>query len=293
MNTIWVDLLGAEVKYYQGKYRTRVIEAGSGEPLILIHGIGGHAEAYSRNVLRLAQHFRVMAIDLAFHGFSQKQPQDGRPMEHFVAQVIDLLDVIGVEKGYVEGESLGGWIALHLALQHPQRLKRIVLNTAAGVNFSSGTVQEDHAGGLELLRERSLAAIQNPTRETIRKRLEWLMASPDRVTEELVDIRLHIYSQPEAQQSIAYIFNTFFGEAWERYSLNEEQVSQIAVPTLVLWADKNPGHGPDAGERLSSLIKGSQFFCIRDAAHWPQWEKPEEHDQVVSQFLLSPATVAL
>ena len=47
MTTIWVDLLGSQVHFVGKKYRTRVIEAGAGEPLIMIHGIGGHAEAYS------------------------------------------------------------------------------------------------------------------------------------------------------------------------------------------------------------------------------------------------------
>ena len=54
MNTIWVDLLGAQVHYVGKKYRTRVIEAGSGEPLLMLHGIGGHAEAYSRNLKPLS-----------------------------------------------------------------------------------------------------------------------------------------------------------------------------------------------------------------------------------------------
>src|SRR5688500_12429850 len=62
MSTIWVDLLGAQVRYYGDELRTRVIEAGEGEALVLIHGVGGHAEAYSRNVVRLGQHHRAMAI---------------------------------------------------------------------------------------------------------------------------------------------------------------------------------------------------------------------------------------
>ena len=62
-------------------------------------------------------------------------------------------------------------------------------------------------------------------------------------------------------------------------------MGQIKVPALVLWSDKNPGTGPDAGQRLADLIPGSEFYCINDAAHWPQWEQPEEHDRVVRDFL--------
>ena len=81
MSSIWVDLMGAEVRYYQGRYKTRVIEAGSGEPLVLIHGVGGHAEAYSRNIMRLSQQYRVMAIDLLWHGYSQRDGFRRRPAD--------------------------------------------------------------------------------------------------------------------------------------------------------------------------------------------------------------------
>ena len=74
MSSIWVDLMGSQVRYHGKEFKTRVIEAGEGEPLVLIHGVGGHAEAYSRNIVRLGQRFHVMAMDLVWHGFSAKIP---------------------------------------------------------------------------------------------------------------------------------------------------------------------------------------------------------------------------
>src|SRR5690606_37712574 len=72
--TMYVELFGAQIRIVQGKkYRTRVIEAGEGEPLILIHGVGGQAEAYYRNIMRLAKDFHVCAIDALFHGLSSKE----------------------------------------------------------------------------------------------------------------------------------------------------------------------------------------------------------------------------
>jgi pimeloyl-ACP methyl ester carboxylesterase len=286
MNSVWVDLMGSETKFYQGKkYRTRVIEAGTGEALILIHGVGGHAEAYSRNIMRLAQDFRVLAIDLLYHGYSSKEPLDGDTIDHYAEQVVELLDVIGAEKAYVEGESLGGWIAAWMALHYPERLHKVILNTTAGIQFDEDKVKVDEKGGINLLAERSIAAVNNPNSETIRKRLEWLMASPDRVTDEMVDIRLKIYSNPETQKSLTHVFeNSFGGGTTPKYYISEQEAGTIKVPTLVLWSDKNPGTGPDAGERLAALIPGAAYYCINNAAHWPQWEQPEEHDRVVSDF---------
>ena len=287
MSSIWVDLLGSQTVYRGKKYRTRVIEAGEGEPLIMIHGIGGHAEAYSRNLMRLARHFRVMAIDLIWHGLSSKPKFDPRTMPLYADQILDLADSIGAKKFSIEGESLGGWIAASMALNHGDRLNKIVLNTNAGVVFKQGKVDIRPNEGTNLLRDRSIAAVQNPTQETIRKRLEWLMASPDRVTDELVELRRAIYSEPSTRDSLSSVFNAAFtpDSPGQVDRIPEDRLKEIKVPTLVLWSDKNPGAGADVGIYTASLIPGSQHYCINDAAHWPQWEKPEEHDRVVTAFL--------
>ncbi len=285
--TLWADLLGSQVRYLGRRYRTRVIEAGDGDALVLLHGIGGHAEAWARNVVRLGAHYRTMAIDLVWHGLSAKPPYAwGEDIPTYADQVIDLLDAEGIARAHVEGESLGGWVALWLAIHHPERVGSIVLNTTAGIRWRPGSVAEKPHEGRELLAQRSLQAINEPSRETIRRRLEWLMAAPDRVTDELVEVRYRIYSDPAAQEALRAVFeNAFAGVGAPRRHIEEEALASVAAPTLVLWTDKNPGTGPDVGRRIANAIPGSRFALIEDAAHWPQWEQPEEHDRVVLEFL--------
>jgi pimeloyl-ACP methyl ester carboxylesterase len=285
--SIWVDLLGAQVRMAGRRYQTRVIEAGDGPPVVLVHGIGGHAEAWSRNVIRLAQRFHVYAIDLLWHGLSQKPAVPERLIPMWVEQILDLMDSEGFDQFYLEGESLGGWITLWGAWQHPERIKKIVANTTAGVVFSRGPVQEHPEQGIERLRARSLAALRNPTRETVRQRLEWLMAAPDRVTEELVDVRRHYYADPATQEALAAVFERMLNIPQNPDRLSEQELGQIQVPALVFWTTQNPGNGPDFGRRVADAIPGARFYCMEDAAHWPQWEHPEEHDRVVSEFFLS------
>jgi pimeloyl-ACP methyl ester carboxylesterase len=265
VTSIWTDLLGARVHYPGARYRTRVIESGEGPALVLLHGIGGHAEAYSRNVMRLGQGHRAMAIDFLWHGYSSRPPY--------------------VDGASIEGESLGGWVGLWLALEHPDRVDRLILNTTAGIAWSS-EIKEDHTGGRSALAERSLAAIDDPNPERIRKRLEWLMASPDRVTDELVDVRVAIYSNPDVKPALRTVFEHAFGGIGKpRTQIPEERLPEIAAPTLVLWTDHNPGTGPDVGRKIAAAIPGAQFACMADSAHWPQWEHPEEHDDLVLRFL--------
>ncbi|MDE2766337.1 MAG: alpha/beta hydrolase [Chloroflexota bacterium] len=290
MTSIWNELMGAEVRIYdQGKHVTRAIEAGEGEALILIHGVGGHAEAYARNVVRLAaEGFRVLSIDLLWHGLSGKpEPfDDEKYCLQFSDQVVDLLDQMGVEKGHIEGESLGGWVAMSTALRYPDRVGKIILNTTAGIRWEPGVVRIDNVGGSDALTQRSLAALESPSKETIRRRLEWLMAAPDRVTDELVDLRYAIYTRPDVNAALRKVIANGLGIGKDRNQyLTEDDLKTISHPTLVFWSDKNPGSGPDVGERIASIIPGAAYYCMLDAAHWPQWEHPEEHDRIIANFL--------
>jgi pimeloyl-ACP methyl ester carboxylesterase len=288
MNTIWLDLLGAEVRYRGRDFKTRTIETGgqNADKLILIHGVGGHAEAYARNMQRLGTTHHAIAIDLLWHGLSAKPPFTPDMVPMYARQILDLLDDLGVEKAAIEGESLGGWVALWTALHHPDRVSKVILNTAAGIRWNRDKVKIDDSTGTNLLRERSLAAINDPNRETIKKRLEWLMASPDRVTEELIDLRYAIYTRPDTNASLKNVFANSFQRGPEaRHFVEEDELAGLKVPAFALWSEKNPGAGADVGERLAQLIPGASHYCIMGAAHWPQWEQPEDHDRVVLDFL--------
>jgi pimeloyl-ACP methyl ester carboxylesterase len=117
------------------------------------------------------------------------------------------------------------------------------------------------------------------------------MADPSRVTDELRDVRLKLYSDPAVQESLRSVFqNAFGGIGAPRKHVPEELLGEIRAPTLVLWTEKNPGTGPEVGRYISDRIPGARFASIDDAAHWPQWERPEVHDKIVSEFLLSPAS---
>jgi len=102
--------------------RTRVLEAGDGVPLILLHGTGGHAETYLRNIGPLSRHFRVLAIDMVGHGYTDKIDGD-YTMDVFADHVAGLIDAIGEEQAFLSGESLGGGVACWTALKYPDKVR--------------------------------------------------------------------------------------------------------------------------------------------------------------------------
>lgn len=284
-DTIYLDLLYADVCIVKGRrYETRIITAGDGPPLLLMHGGGGHAEAYSRNIARLASRHRVIAFDFLWHGYSSRPPfREGNWLEQFSEQAIDLMDALGIERAHAEGESLGGWVAIDLALRFPRRVDKLILNTAWGCRFSEEHVHEA-AADLDALRRTSIEALEVPDPVKIRKRMEWLMAA-EKVTDEIVDVRHRIWSRPETNAALRSYYEHLFSPSTDGYLFDEAAIARVQAPTLVLWTDRNPLHGIDAAERLQQLIAGAQLHIMRDAAHWPQWEHPDEHDRVVLEFL--------
>ena len=291
-NSVHIDLLGTETRFVESSdYRTRVIEVSNNKaPLILLHGGGGHAETYSRNLNSLAAVCRPIAMDFIWHGMSSRPSfSDGSAtddvhwLRQFTLQVIDLMEVLGLQSASFEGESLGGWVALDLAINFPERVDALVLNTAWGIALDKEHVEEG-AADLDALRETSVAALNNPTLETLRTRLEWLMPLGG-VTDELVSLRQALWSIPETREALLEYYERLFSHDIEDYYFDEQAIRSIQCPTLVLWTDKNPIHGVDAAERLCQLIAGSELHVMEGCAHWPQWERPDEHDAVVRGFL--------
>ena len=291
-NSVHIDLLGTETRFVESSdYRTRVIEVSNNKaPLILLHGGGGHAETFSRNLNSLAAVCRPIAMDFIWHGMSSRPSfSDGSAtddvhwLRQFTLQVIDLMEVLGLQSASFEGESLGGWVALDLAINFPERVDALVLNTAWGIALDKEHVEEG-AADLDALRETSVAALNNPTLETLRTRLEWLMPLGG-VTDELVSLRQALWSIPETREALLEYYERLFSHDIEDYYFDEQAIRTIQCPTLVLWTDKNPIHGVDAAERLCQLIAGSELHVMEGCAHWPQWERPDEHDAVVRGFL--------
>ena len=291
-NSVHIDLLGTETRFVESSdYRTRVIEVSNNKaPLILLHGGGGHAETYSRNLNSLAAVCRPIAMDFIWHGMSSRPSfSDGSAtddvhwLRQFTLQVIDLMEVLGLQSASFEGESLGGWVALDLAINFPERVDALVLNTAWGIALDKEHVEEG-AADLDALRETSVAALNNPTLKTLRTRLEWLMPLGG-VTDELVSLRQALWSIPETREALLEYYERLFSHDIEDYYFGEQAIRTIQCPTLVLWTDKNPIHGVDAAERLCQLIAGSELHVMEGCAHWPQWERPDEHDAVVRGFL--------
>ncbi len=279
--SVWVAL-GATphtIRYVQvGAWRTRVLEAGpaDGEPLVLLAGTGGHLEAYAHNIPAFAERYRVVAFDYPGHGYTTPATTD-LELPEYVAHLAGLLDALDIKRAHLNGESLGGWVAVKFAALYPQRVDKLVLNTPGG------TMARPEV--MERIRGLSQAAADDPSPERIRARLEWLMADPATVTDELVDIRRTIYSQPGFAESMRHILCLQDPDVRRRNLITDDELAAVPHTALVVWTSNDPSGPAAAGMDMAEKIPGGRFEHISDAGHWPQWEQRDKFNHTVLEFL--------
>jgi pimeloyl-ACP methyl ester carboxylesterase len=286
--SLWLRLLGSETRYYDaGGVRTRSIEAGTGESLILLHGIGGHAETYARNVMPLAARYRVHAIDSLGHGLTGSI--DG-PITHveYVKHLIDFMDAAGIARAHIGGESLGGWTAIWAALLHPERFITVINIVGAKfkVDVDAESARRTMAGRNELQRL-SQQLRMNPTRDNVRARMAWLFHNPDRdLTDELVDLRWKLYQQEAAIK--APVGTRIAGPVpsdLDEGMLGPDLLEKLTHRTLVLWTDHNPSQVAAVAEKAVTYMPNAEYRIMKDCGHWPQWEDVSTFNEIVTSFL--------
>jgi 2-hydroxy-6-oxonona-2,4-dienedioate hydrolase len=279
--SFWIDLRGGAFEQgylHAAGCRTRYLRAGTADqpPLILLHGTGGHAECYARNLLPHAEYFNTYAIDMVGHGYSDK-PARPYEVDVYVEHLREVLDTLGFARARISGESLGGWVAARFALKYPARVERLVLNTTGGATFNPEVMQR--------IKTLTMAAVVDPSWDTVKARLEWLMADPATVTEDLIACRQAIYRAPGLREAMPHILCLQEPDVRRRNNLSDDEWRAIEAPTLVLWTDKDPTAAVEVGERLASLIPRAEFVLMKGCGHWPQFEDPDTFNAIHLRFL--------
>jgi 2-hydroxy-6-oxonona-2,4-dienedioate hydrolase len=280
--SVWADL--NQVSFSQGylqagPYRTRYLHAGTpGNPvLLMMHGITGHAEAYVRNLAAHAEHFDVYAFDFIGHGYSTK-PAHPLEIHHYVEHVTHVLDAIGAETAYLAGESLGGWVSARYSQLHPERVERIALNTPGGTMANPDVMKR--------LYTLSIEAARDPSWERVKARLEWLMADPATVTDDLIRTRQMIFQQPDWLAACESNMALQDLEIRRRNMLTDDDLRAIKTHALVIWTTKDPSGPVDEGRRIAELLPNGQLAVIAEAGHWPQYEQAEAFNRIHLDFML-------
>lgn len=283
--SLWTDLLGAEIRYVATPTygRIRIAEAGrqNSEVILFQHGLNGHLEAYAKNLMALSSTFHVIAFDYVGHGLSDKTIDAYSPAI-FAEQLRELMDVLQIEFAHLSGESLGGWVSGLFAAKYPNRVRRLMFNTAGGIPVVSAKGKQDMQNFMAL-NKANVDVV--PNRATVTARMQWLMHPNNHhlLVEELIDLRLNIYLAAETRR-VAPTINAVI-QHHDEYLIPLES---LRCETLFLWTRDNPIHDLVAARAAAARVPGARFYVMQgDAAHWPQYEVPEEFNAVTRQFFLT------
>ena len=279
--TVWTDLIGIDfcIRHVDAKgVKTRALIAGEGEDVIFLHGTSGHLEAFSRNFVPIVNAgFRCHAIDALGHGYTDK-PDYNYEIPRYVEHLINYMDAMGIDKAHLAGESLGGWTAAILTVNHPERVRSLQLIASGGTKANPEIMER-------LVRTTTKASMENDISLT-RDRLHLLMHNPEKdVSEELVEVRYDIYHQPEFQKNLHNLLCLQNMEIRQRNMMRPEQLNQIKAPTLIIWGRNNPfGEVPEA-TKMNENIKGSRLELFDECGHWPQHERDDLYNPLAIEFL--------
>lgn len=280
--SLWLDFLGADIRYVSTPTygRIRIAEAGKGnkEVILFQHGLNGHLEAYAKNLVALSETFHVIAFDYVGHGLSEKAVDEYNPVV-FAEQLRELMDALGIASAHLSGESLGGWVSGVFAAKYPQRVRRLMLNTAGGIPVVSTKGRQDMQNFMAL-NKANVDVV--PNRDTVTARMKWLMHPNNHhlLKEELIDLRLRIYLAADTRR-VAPTINAVI----QRHDEFLIPLESLQCETLFLWTLDNPIHDMEAAEAAVKRVPNSRFYVMQgDAAHWPQYEMPDEFNAVATQF---------
>lgn len=264
------DVDGRTMTYYK---------AGSGDPLVLIHGGGPGANGisnYRKNIGHFAQSRRVIVPDLPGFGLSDPAPAPGGLFDAMATSVIALIDHLGLSKASFVGNSLGGGTALKVALAQPERVDRLILMGPGGsLPIFSPFPTEG------LFRMIHFYDGTPPTKERMRKVLELLVYDQSSITDELVDIRLKAATQPAAMRQPPLKGRG----ANPADDLFREPLYKLQHPTLIIWGRDDRVVPLDAAFFLLKAVPNAQLHVFSTCGHWAQWEKADRFNTLVANFL--------
>jgi pimeloyl-ACP methyl ester carboxylesterase len=264
--------------------RVHLHEAGDGPALVMLHGGGPGGSGWSnfkQNLPALAKHFRVLIVDQPGYGKTDK-PEFTEPYYTLSARVIrGVLDELGIAQAHFVGNSLGGGTSLRLAVDHPDRVGRMVLMGPGG--GSTSIFSPDPAEGIKVLT--SFYDGEGPSRARMENLIRVMTYDHSFVTDELVEERLQAALAPGAEEgamralrSIASTMDPDGSQLWRHFH-------RIPHKTLLVWGRDDRTVPLDGAFFALKRMPDAQLHVFSKCGHWAQLEHRDAFDRLTIDFL--------
>ncbi len=264
--------------------RAHVLEAGAGEPVILVHGGDGEAVNWAPLIAQLQDHARVYAVDRPGCGLSDAFDYRTVDLRTHASDFMEsLLDALGIQTATLVGGSMGGFFALNAAIAHPERVRRVVL-----VGYAAGTTRD--IGPLAVIcgtpgaAEAFMAGRDTMEAQTSQYR-DMFHMDPEKVPTVFFETRIAGLRLPSEQGTWATLLprlGTLEGLRPEVYL--GDDLESIKAPVLVVWGEHDLAAAA-AGEAVAARIPGGRFHYFEGIGHFPFLETPRETANAILDFM--------
>ncbi|MDJ0650179.1 MAG: alpha/beta hydrolase [Xenococcaceae cyanobacterium MO_188.B19] len=270
-------------KYASGKFinlngrKTHYIEKGKGKPLILLHGFFYDSYLWAENINVLAEKFKIYALDLWGFGYSTRDNLD-YDYQLYVEQVLLFMDSLNISRASFIGQSMGGGTTILFAVQHRERVNKLLLVAPSGLPNSLPLTAQFFK--LPRIGEFFLGLRNNIIR---RKNLrDFWIYNKELLNESYFEnvTRFHkIHNTNEVLLKI--LRKQFFGRLRDEINC----LALMEVPILLVWGRKDKAIPLCRGKQMQDILKGSRLEVIENAGHVPNFEGAEEFNRLAIDFL--------
>ncbi|TNE48215.1 MAG: alpha/beta hydrolase [Deltaproteobacteria bacterium] len=267
----------------------RVWTGGKGEPVLFLHGFGSSAPGtWTEQLKTFATSYKVIAPDLYWFGKSKpsSKVEMVTPKQHALA-IVQLMKRLNIPKAHVIGVSFGGYVALELTLAAPQRVNKLVLVDAAGIQPTQREmkrIQKNFAYSQGDLQQILIPKNAENLRVFFGKlfyKAPWI---PGFVFHEMLQANYWRYKAIK-QKMVKYLRHNY---------LDLETLARIEHTTLVVWGTSDRLLVPSLGQRMARAIPHATWFPIAKAGHIPMMEQPQQFNKRVRRFFgFKPVKTAL
>ncbi|SFL30966.1 alpha/beta fold hydrolase [Geodermatophilus ruber] len=271
--------------------RTHYVEAGEGDPVVLVHGGGpgaSGASGWARVLPLLARHFRVLAVDLIGSGHTDK-PLIDYSFQTLVEHLAGFVDVLGLRQVRLVGNSQGAYVTVKYALDHPARVEQV--GTIGTATLASAVGLRDDGRAVPLPRF-------DGSRASLVAFLETIVNDPAQLTEELVEARFAVASLPGHREMLDSLwhYRTLLTEDADQQQVFEvgPRLAKLTVPWSIIWgADDRTAPLGSLGAGMRERYPQVPFSVVDGAGHQAQTDQPQQvYELLRTLFGRAPARAA-